>query len=61
MIPLVTSNEIIVALVNNISFVGRYKPFTSGILDISSIVFFLSIAAAFIFLTVRVLEKRRWS
>lgn len=60
-IPLITDNELVVALVNNISFVGRYKPFTNGILDVSSIVFFVSIAAAFIFLTVRVLEKRRWS
>ena len=60
-IPLVTSNEFIIALVNQISFVGRYKPFTNGILDMSSIIFFISIAASFIFLTVRVLEKRRWS
>ncbi len=60
-IPLVTSNEFIVSLVNNISFVGRYKPFTNGILDVTSIIFFASIAASFIFLTVRVLEKRRWS
>ena len=60
-IPLVTNNELIVSLTRNISFVGRYKPFTSGILDVSSIIFFVSIAAAFIFLTVRVLEKRRWS
>ncbi|MBQ9901635.1 MAG: ABC transporter permease subunit [Clostridia bacterium] len=60
-IPLVTSNEFIVSLVGNISFVGRYKPFTKGILDMSSILFFASIAASFIFLTVRVLEKRRWS
>ena len=60
-IPLVTSNELILSLVRSISFVGRYKPFTKGILDVSSIVFFASIAASFIFLTVRVLEKRRWS
>ncbi len=60
-IPLITDNSLVVSLVNNVSFVGRYKPFTKGILDISSIVFFVSISAAFIFLTVRVLEKRRWS
>ena len=60
-IPLITSNEFIVSLTREISFVGRYKPFTSGILDMSSIIFFASIAASFIFLTVRVLEKRRWS
>lgn len=60
-IPLVTDNEFVVSLINSISFVGRYTPFTNGILDISSIIFFLSITAAFVFLTVRVLEKRRWS
>lgn len=60
-IPLVTDNEFIVSLVNSISFVGRYTPFTNGILDISSIIFFLSITAVFVFLTARVLEKRRWS
>lgn len=60
-IPLITDNEFIVSLVNSISFVGRYTPFTNGILDISSIIFFLSISAVFVFLTVRVLEKRRWS
>lgn len=60
-IPLITDNEFVVSMVNSISFVGRYTPFTNGILDISSIVFFLSITAVFIFLTVRVLEKRRWS
>ena len=60
-IPLRTSNAFIVKLINDISFVGRYTPFKNGILDFSSIVFFLSITATFIFLTVRVLEKRRWS
>ena len=60
-IPLVTSSPLVVTLVNSISFVGRYTPFTKGILDFSSITFFVSIAASFIFLTVRVLEKRRWS
>lgn len=60
-IPLVTDNELVTSIIDNISFVGRYTPFTNGILDISSIIFFISIAAIFIFLTVRVLEKRRWS
>ncbi len=60
-IPLVTDNKFVISLINSISFVGRYTPFTNGILDISSIIFFLSITATFVFLTVRVLEKRRWS
>ncbi len=60
-IPLITDSELVTSIVNNISFVGRYTPFTEGILDISSVIFFLSITAAFIFMTVRVLEKRRWN
>lgn len=60
-VPRMTDNELITTLLTNLSFVGRYTPFTNGILDFSSIVFFASIAGIFIFLTVRVLEKRRWS
>ena len=43
------------------SLVSRYTPFTMGILDITSLVFFLSICAVFVFLTIRVFEKKRWS
>ncbi len=48
-------------LINWISFNARYVPFTKGILDVSSIVFFLSVIAVFVFLTARKLESRRWS
>lgn len=44
-----------------ISFTGRYYTFCEGILDYSNAVFFLGFAAVFIFLTVRVLDKRRYS
>ena len=44
-----------------ISFTGRFNTFTSGIIDYSNIVFFVCFAAVFIFLTVRVLDKRRYS
>lgn len=48
-------------VLNALSFSTRYNDFVSGLLDLSHILFFLSFAAAFIFLTVRVLEKKRWS
>lgn len=60
-VPLLTTNQYILSFVNWISFVGRYTPFTIGLLDFSSIVFFVSVTAMFMFLTVRVIEKRRWS
>jgi ABC-2 type transport system permease protein len=43
------------------SILDRYKPFTNELLDITSVVYFISLSAVFLFLTVRVYEKRRWS
>lgn len=45
----------------SISFTSRYAEFTSGILDLSNVLYFLSVGVIFNFFTVRVLEKRRWS
>ena len=39
----------------------RYSDFVSGILNFANVLFFLSVAVVFNFLTVRVLEKKRWS
>ncbi len=38
-----------------------YTNFTYGILSITDIVFFITVTGLFLFFTVRVLEKRRWS
>lgn len=45
----------------SIGFYNRYIEFTQGILNVTSIVFFISAVFVFNFLTVRILEKRRWS
>ena len=39
----------------------RFYSFTEGIFDVSAIVYFLSVAVFFVFLTVQSMEKRRWS
>lgn len=44
-----------------LSFQGRYNTFITGVIDVSNILFFLSFAAVFLFLSVRVLEKRRYA
>ena len=44
----------------SLSLSDRYGNFTMGILDFADTFFFLSVIALFIFLTGRVLEKRRW-
>ncbi|MBR1863085.1 MAG: ABC transporter permease subunit [Ruminococcus sp.] len=48
-------------VLEKLSFGERYYSFTYGVFDFSNVVFFISAIAAFLFLTVRVLEKRRWS
>ncbi|NLX82741.1 MAG: ABC transporter permease subunit [Clostridiales bacterium] len=42
-----------------LSFVKRYTPFTYGLLDLSNTVFFVSIAALFLFLSILTLQKRQ--
>ncbi len=49
------------AVVDFISILARYQPFAYGILDITSIIYYVSIAAVFLFFTVRVYERRRWA
>lgn len=39
----------------------RMSNFTSGIFDITGLVYFISVAALFCFFTVQAVEKRRWS
>ena len=60
-IPLDTANQTVIAIINWITFMSHYKPFTQGILDFSSVVFFATVSLTFIFFTVRAIERRRWS
>lgn len=48
-------------VIKELSFVDRYIGFTYGLFDLSNALFFISVTALFLFLTVMVLEKRRWS
>ena len=42
------------------SILTRFSDFTYGMLDFSSILYFLSITGVFLFLTARIYDKRRW-
>jgi len=44
-----------------ISVFGRFSNFSIGIFDIAALVYFISLTFIFLFLTVRVYEKRRWN
>ena len=54
------SNEYISKAMLSLSFYTKFIEFTRGVFSLSSVLFFLSTAFLFIFLTVRVLDKRRW-
>ncbi len=45
----------------SISIYSRFTEITNGIFSLSSVIFFLSVIFIFLFLTVRVLEKKRWA
>lgn len=48
-------------VLSSISVYSRYSQITNGIFSLSSLIFFVSVIFIFLFLTVRVLEKRRWA
>jgi ABC-2 type transport system permease protein len=48
------------AVLNWVSVLSRYDRFAYGLFDFSALVYYLSISGVFLFLTVRVYDKRRW-
>lgn len=56
----VVRNPALRALFSWLSFNDRYESFTMGILELSSVCFFLSVTGLFLALTVVALERRRW-
>lgn len=55
------SSTFISAIFTYLSFSTRYNAFNSGVIDFSNVIYFLSVSALFIFLTIRVHEKKRWA
>ncbi len=49
------------AIMQKLSLFSRFSVFVNGIFDITSIVFYLTVAAFFVFLTIQSLEKRRYN
>ncbi len=48
------------ALLQHISMIEHMKDFTRGIVDTRQVVFYVSLTALFLFLTLKVVESRRW-
>jgi len=48
-------------LMRSLSPFERYLSFINGVFDVTSVVFYLTVAALFVIFTVQVMEKGRWS
>lgn len=55
------NTEWVTTVINKISFDKHFSNFVTGLINLPSIVYYLSVAALFLFLCARVFEKRRWS
>ena len=53
--------QTISTVVQELSFTNRLQRISLGLFSVSDILFFVSIITIFIFLTVKVIEKKRWS
>ena len=51
----------IATIFEKIAFINVFESFAESIFSIPNVIYFLSISAAFLFLCVRSLEKKRWS
>ena len=54
-------NELAKKIVGWFSLLSRYSEFQSGILNVENIIYYLSFIFVFLFLTVRVIDKKRYS
>ncbi|OXT09040.1 ABC transporter permease [Thermoanaerobacterium thermosaccharolyticum] len=48
-------------IVENLSLLQRFNNFQNGVLSLNDIVFYLSVIIFFVFVTIMVVDKRRWS
>ncbi|MBR4201821.1 MAG: ABC transporter permease [Oscillospiraceae bacterium] len=61
----VINSYISISFINNIleklSFYRRYYAITCGLFNVSTVIFYISVALIFNYFTIRVFERRRWS
>ena len=58
---LIPSNYAIRFVFDAISIFTRFQNFTNGIFDVASFVYYISVAAVFLYLTIRIYDRRRYN
>ena len=56
----IISNYVVRYVIDWVSVMSRFAAFSNGIFDYAALLYYVSLAFIFLFLTVRVYEKRRW-
>ena len=56
----IISSYVIRSIIDWVSVLSRFSTFSYGIFDFSAMLYYISLAFVFIFLTIRVYDKRRW-
>lgn len=54
------NNEVLRVIIKWFSVMDRFSGFGIGVFDITALIYYVSLTVVFLFLTVRVYEKRRW-
>ena len=49
------------AIMEQLSLFERFNAFVNGVFDLTAVVYYLSVAGFFLFLTVQSMEKRRYN
>ena len=47
-------------ILSGVSIFARYQNFTQGVFDFAALFYYLSVAAVFLFLTMRIFDRRRY-
>ncbi|MBQ8184369.1 MAG: ABC transporter permease subunit [Lachnospiraceae bacterium] len=58
---IISASGILQKVLDAVYIYGKFTNFLNGILDVTGIVYYISVAGLFLFLTVQSLQKRRWS
>ena len=61
LLPSFIRNSVVRTVIKWFSLFDRFYVFTEGVFDITAVVYYISLTIVFLFLTIRIYEKRRWA
>lgn len=56
-----TGSDLVMSIAEKVAFINLFSAFAGSVFRIGDVVFLLSIASVFVFLSIRAVERRRWA